>query len=118
MIDNTYLQHEEFAITEPSSTSVLEECTIQGYGKFTALSNGQIRVAFADRTCLDMTCDLSQRISKSCDQNTSSGTVQVICYLNKFVPACFETTLSLKLNVILTENKKSLPVQCKFLNIC
>ncbi|XP_053404672.1 uncharacterized protein C5orf34 homolog [Mercenaria mercenaria] len=65
-------KHEEAAIVEPMSTSVLDECEISGYGKFTALSNGQIRIAFKDRTCLDMTCDFSRRIQSCLDHSADN----------------------------------------------
>ncbi|KAL4220206.1 hypothetical protein ACF0H5_020614 [Mactra antiquata] len=69
-------KHEEITILEPMSTTVLEECEISGYGKFTALSNGQIRISFTDRTCLDMTWDFSKRLNKTLDQSTLSKAEQ------------------------------------------
>ena len=35
-------------------TRTLEECSVAGVGKFTAFSDGSLRVVFDDRTCLDM----------------------------------------------------------------
>ena len=35
-------------------TRILEECSVDGVGKFTALSDGSLRVVFCDRTCLDV----------------------------------------------------------------
>jgi hypothetical protein len=33
---------------------IVEECIIDGVGRFTALANGSVRIVFDDRTCLDM----------------------------------------------------------------
>ena len=35
-------------------TRTLEECSVDGVGKFTAFSDGSLRVVFTDRTCLDL----------------------------------------------------------------
>jgi len=35
-------------------TRTLEECSVAGVGKFTAFSDGSLRVVYGDRTCLDM----------------------------------------------------------------
>ena len=56
------VQHAPMQVVEPLSTSVLEECSVPGYGRFTAYSNGRIRVVFEDRTALDMVADVSQRL--------------------------------------------------------
>lgn len=58
-----YEQHEEVEVFEPVSTTVLEQCDIPEHGKFLALSNGQVRISFIDRTCLDMTADFSKRLA-------------------------------------------------------
>ncbi|XP_070213066.1 uncharacterized protein C5orf34-like [Littorina saxatilis] len=52
-------------VVEPLSSSVLEECSAPGYGRFTAYSNGRIRILFDDRTALDMVSDFSERL-KGC----------------------------------------------------
>jgi len=36
------------------SDHVIDECCIQGVGRFTAYLNGNIHIVFDDRTCLDM----------------------------------------------------------------
>lgn len=43
-------------------TSVLEECTVPDFGRFTAFSSGHVRIVFNDRTSLDMWCDFSKRL--------------------------------------------------------
>ena len=35
-------------------TRTLEECSVAGVGRFTAFTDGSLRVVFSDRTCLDM----------------------------------------------------------------
>ena len=70
------LQYEEVTLTDPMPSTVLEECVIQGYGKFTALSNGQVRIVFQDRTSLDMTCDFTKRIS-NCLEHSGDSALQV-----------------------------------------
>ena len=67
-------------VVEPLSTSVLEECTVPGYGRFTAYSNGRIRVVFEDRTALDMVADFSQRL-KGCLKHSDYSQVQGTCRL-------------------------------------
>ncbi|XP_052271990.1 uncharacterized protein C5orf34 homolog [Dreissena polymorpha] len=57
-------KHEEVVLSEPSSTHILEECDIRGYGRFSALSNGEVRIVFNDRTCLDMVADFSARLGE------------------------------------------------------
>ncbi|XP_062612767.1 uncharacterized protein C5orf34-like [Saccostrea cucullata] len=49
-------------VIEPLPTSVLEECSVPGYGRFTAFSSGHVRIVFNDRTSLDMWCDFSKRV--------------------------------------------------------
>ena len=78
------LQFEEVTLADPVPSTLLEECTIQGYGKFTALSNGQVRIVFRDRTSLDMTCDFTKRIS-NCLEHSGDGSLQVRCYLKNDV---------------------------------
>ena len=71
-------------VVEPLSTSVLEECSVPGYGRFTAYSNGRIRVVFEDRTALDMVADFSQRLKgclKHSDYSQVQGTVCVCVYM-------------------------------------
>jgi len=36
-------------------TRTLEECSVCGVGRFTAYTDGSLRVVFNDRTCLEMT---------------------------------------------------------------
>ncbi|XP_052783044.1 uncharacterized protein LOC128219272 [Mya arenaria] len=57
-------KHEDVILTEPGTTTTLEECEIPGYGKFTARSNGEVRITFTDRTCLDMAADFSSKLAK------------------------------------------------------
>ena len=71
-------QYEEVTLTEPMPSTVLEECVIPGYGKFTALSNGQVRIVFQDRTSLDMTCDFSKRIN-NCLEHSDENSLQQVC---------------------------------------
>ena len=61
------------------STTVLEECEITGYGKFTALSNGQIRIAFKDRTCLDMSYDFTSRLQRCSEYAENNVIYPVSC---------------------------------------
>jgi len=35
-------------------TRTLEECLVAGVGRFTAFTDGSLRIVFDDRTCLDM----------------------------------------------------------------
>lgn len=58
-----YQQHKDSEVFEPESTTLLEQCDIPGHGKFSAMSNGEIRILFVDRTSLDMITDLSQRLA-------------------------------------------------------
>jgi len=37
-----------------AETRALEECAVSGVGRFTAFTDGSLRVVFNDRTCLDM----------------------------------------------------------------
>ncbi|KAK7489354.1 hypothetical protein BaRGS_00019462 [Batillaria attramentaria] len=55
-------KHIPTQVVEPLSTSVLEDCTVPGYGRFTAYTNGRIRIVFDDRTALDMVSDFSSRL--------------------------------------------------------
>ncbi|OWF52201.1 hypothetical protein KP79_PYT20100 [Mizuhopecten yessoensis] len=54
-------------------TTVLEDCCVPGHGKFSAYSNGHVRILFDDRTSLEMTCDFSRRV-KNCLEHTE-GTI-------------------------------------------
>ncbi len=45
--------------------SLLEENTVEGLGRFSVFSNGYVRVLFEDRTCLEMTADLTNRLGES-----------------------------------------------------
>ena len=60
-------------------STLLEKCVIPGYGKFTALSNGQVRIVFEDRTSLDMTCDFSKRINSCLEHSGEHVSQQVGC---------------------------------------
>ncbi|XP_060071260.1 uncharacterized protein C5orf34 homolog [Ylistrum balloti] len=55
-------------------TSLLEDCCIPNHGKFSAYSNGHVRILFDDRTSLEMTCDFSRRV-KSCLEHTEGTSV-------------------------------------------
>lgn len=61
-------------------TTLLEDCCVPNHGKFSAYSNGHVRILFDDRTSLEMTADFSQRV-KSClkhsDHNTPLDDTQV-----------------------------------------
>ena len=37
-----------------AETRTLEECLVARVGRFTAFTDGSVRVVFSDRTCLDM----------------------------------------------------------------
>lgn len=71
-------KHEEPMLIEPEATTVLEESEIPGYGKFTALSNGQVRIAFSDRTCLDMTYDFTARLQRCTDTDSEKKSVKML----------------------------------------
>ncbi|RUS75538.1 hypothetical protein EGW08_016706, partial [Elysia chlorotica] len=58
-------KREMVAVVEPLSSSLLEECVVEGLGKFTAFTNGRVRAVFEDRTALDMVCNFSKRASES-----------------------------------------------------
>ncbi|KAH9488313.1 hypothetical protein Btru_063764 [Bulinus truncatus] len=70
------------AVVEPLSTSLLEDCTVEGLGKFSAFSNGRIRIVFIDRTALDMFCNFSNRMNdhfrQASDLQTSLGASVVV----------------------------------------
>ncbi|XP_067669599.1 uncharacterized protein C5orf34 homolog [Haliotis asinina] len=59
-------------VQEPLSVSILEEAYIPGVGRFTAHTNGRVRVVFDDRTSLDMVCNFSRRIEE-CAQHTADS---------------------------------------------
>ncbi|XP_033760537.1 uncharacterized protein C5orf34 homolog [Pecten maximus] len=50
-------------------TTLLEDCCVPNHGKFSAYSNGHVRILFDDRTSLEMTADFSRRV-KSCLEHT------------------------------------------------
>ncbi|KAK3703275.1 hypothetical protein RRG08_059538 [Elysia crispata] len=58
-------KRETVAVVEPLSSSLLEECVVEGLGKFSAFTNGRVRAVFEDRTALDMVCNFSKRTSES-----------------------------------------------------
>jgi len=41
-------------VTVIAETLALEECSVAGVGRFSAFTDGSLRVVFNDRTCLDM----------------------------------------------------------------
>ncbi len=49
-------------MTRAPGTVLLEENVVEGLGKFTAYSNGHVRVMYEDRTCVDLVADLSARM--------------------------------------------------------
>lgn len=57
-------QKEVVAVIEPLPSSLLEECHVTGLGKFSAFTNGRVRVVFEDRTTLDVVCNFSRRVNK------------------------------------------------------
>ncbi|GFO08764.1 hypothetical protein PoB_003526900 [Plakobranchus ocellatus] len=57
-------KREVVAVVEPLSSSLLEECVVEGVGKFSAFTNGRVRAVFDDRTALDMMCNFSRRVSE------------------------------------------------------
>ncbi|XP_046568879.1 uncharacterized protein C5orf34 homolog [Haliotis rubra] len=59
-------------VQEPLSVSILEEAYIPGVGRFTAHTNGRVRVVFDDRTSLDMVCNFSRRVEE-CAQHTADS---------------------------------------------
>ncbi|KAK3092815.1 hypothetical protein FSP39_007490 [Pinctada imbricata] len=73
-----YCWKHKLAVVQPLSTYLLEECTVPGYGRFTAFSNGHVRILFEDRTSLDMDCDFSKRI-ECCLQHSEDGTHMPSC---------------------------------------
>ena len=77
------LKHEEVKVLDPVTTQVLEQCDIPGQGKFLALSNCEIRIAFTDRTCLDMTYDFSNRLTNNHQEQQVSevGTWQLLTFV-------------------------------------
>ncbi|XP_071085193.1 uncharacterized protein C5orf34 homolog [Haliotis cracherodii] len=64
-------------VQEPLSVSILEEAYIPGAGRFTAHTNGRVRVVFDDRTSLDMVCDFSRRVEE-CAQHTHADSQQCV----------------------------------------
>ncbi|XP_059143355.1 uncharacterized protein C5orf34 homolog [Physella acuta] len=52
------------AVVEPLSSSLLEECCVEGLGKFSAFTNGRVRVVFEDRAALDLVCNFQRRLSE------------------------------------------------------
>ncbi|XP_041359472.1 uncharacterized protein C5orf34 homolog isoform X2 [Gigantopelta aegis] len=68
---------EEVKIVEPLPVQTLEECHIPGWGKFTAHTNGRVRIVFEDRTSMDLVCDFSKRIAECvCHSNQSEELLQ------------------------------------------
>ncbi|KAI8770556.1 hypothetical protein BgiBS90_028442 [Biomphalaria glabrata] len=72
------------AVVEPLSTSLLEEYHVEGLGKFSAFSNGRVRIVFTDRTALDMVCNVSNRLNLSQGQlpQTSLPGAEVVSHIN------------------------------------
>ncbi|PVD19073.1 hypothetical protein C0Q70_21632 [Pomacea canaliculata] len=64
-------KHVPVHVVEPLPLSILEECLVPGFGRFTAFTNGRIRVIFEDRTALDMVSDFSNRLH-GCMQHSDS----------------------------------------------
>ena len=52
------------AVVEPLSSSLLEECKVEGLGKFTAFSSGRVRIMFDDRVALDLQCCFDKRLKQ------------------------------------------------------
>ncbi|XP_050398660.2 uncharacterized protein C5orf34 homolog [Patella vulgata] len=71
-------KHEESKPMEPISCEILEECCVPGRGKFSAYTNGRIRVVFDDRTALDMVCDFSNRLDECLQHSEKPSTANVM----------------------------------------
>ena len=69
------LQYKDTLI-EPLPASLLEECTVPGHGRFSAFSNGHVRILFDDRTALDMSCDFTKRIMGCMEHSSDAKEVQ------------------------------------------
>ncbi|BFZ00322.1 hypothetical protein BsWGS_03360 [Bradybaena similaris] len=69
---------EVIAVVEPLSSSLLEECIVGGLGKFSAFTNGRVRIVFEDRTALDMVCDVSRRVQE-CFRHSQEPLVSLPC---------------------------------------
>ncbi|KAJ8309765.1 hypothetical protein KUTeg_011630 [Tegillarca granosa] len=69
-------KHEDNKVFEPLSTSLLEECSVPGYGRFTAFSSGHVRVVFEDRSSLDMMCDFTKRIDSCLEHSKDSDHIK------------------------------------------
>ncbi|CAG5127712.1 unnamed protein product, partial [Candidula unifasciata] len=69
---------EAVAIVEPLTSSLLEECIVEGLGKFSAFTNGRVRIVFEDRTALDMVCNVSQRVQE-CFGHSQEPQVSLPC---------------------------------------
>lgn len=67
-------KREMVAVVEPLSSSLLEECVVDGLGKFSAFTNGRVRAVFEDRTALDMVCNFSKRLSGSLQRSHKAKT--------------------------------------------
>ncbi|XP_005100231.2 uncharacterized protein C5orf34 homolog [Aplysia californica] len=55
---------EVVAVVEPLSSSLLEECQVEGLGKFSAFTSGRVRIVFDDRVALDLQCNFSRRLEE------------------------------------------------------
>ncbi|XP_077987531.1 uncharacterized protein C5orf34 homolog [Glandiceps talaboti] len=58
--------------TVPVPASILEETKIAELGRFTAYTDGRVRIVFTDRTMLDMKWDFSSRLRKENETNSDS----------------------------------------------
>ncbi len=69
------LQVAQKSVPAPSRlpvTALLEECQVEGVGRFSAFSSGRVRVVYVDRTSLDMSADLRARIRNKDQQEVVS----------------------------------------------
>lgn len=64
-------------LMEPLASSLLEEVSVPGHGRFSAFSNGHVRILFEDRTSLDMSCDFTKRII-GCIEHSSNAEEKAI----------------------------------------
>ena len=53
---------------------LLESVTVEGLGRFMALSSGLVRVTFTDRTCVELWGDVSRRLER-CQGHSDGGVV-------------------------------------------
>ncbi|XP_070539183.1 uncharacterized protein C5orf34 homolog [Ptychodera flava] len=70
--------------TVPSPASLLEETQVPELGRFSAFTDGRVRIVFADRTMLDMKWDFTKRLKKQDADN--SGFLDEVCDIENDPP--------------------------------